>query len=132
MGNRLPKRRTDTAKIQAKLEAARMKPVKLRVAAAILHHQLGGAHRASMVGARYIEHLNEAAALLAGVIHIYCLQPRGGMTLISKEDISGATFIDGGNVLRTSAGVLHYPLAVRRAEAIAAIGQLSDERAETG
>lgn len=109
-----------------------MKPVKLRVAAAILHHQLGGAHRASMLGARYIEQLNEAAALLAGIIDIYRLQPRGSMTLLSKEQISGATFIDGGNVLRTAAGVLHHPLAVRRAEAIAAVGQLTDERAETG
>lgn len=132
MGNRLPKRRTDTAQIQAKLEAARMKPVKLRVAAAILHHQLGGAHRASMLGARYIEQLNEAAALLAGIIDIYRLQPRGSMTLLSKAQISGATFIDGGNVLRTAAGALHHPLAVRRSEAIAAVGQLTDERAETG
>jgi hypothetical protein len=132
MGHRLPKRRTDTAKIQPKLEAARMKPVKLRVAAAIVHHQLGGAHRASMVGARYIEQLNEAAARLAGVIGIYRLQPRGHMTLLSKEELCGATFIDGGNVLRTAAGALHYPLAVRRFEAIAAIGELTDERAETG
>lgn len=132
MGNRLPKRRTDTAKIEAKLEAARMKPVKLRVAAAILHHQLGGAHRASMLGARYIEQLNEAAARLAGVIDIYRLQARGGMTLLSKEELSGATFIDGGNVVRTAVGPLHYPLAVRRFEAIAAIGLLTDERAETG
>lgn len=132
MGHRLPKRRTDTAKIQAKLEAARTKPVKLRVAAAILHHQLGGAHRASMLGARYIEQLNAAAALLAGVTDIYRLQPRAGMTLLPKEELSGATFIDGGNVLRTAAGALHYPLAVRRAEAITAIGQLTDERAEAG
>lgn len=109
-----------------------MKPVKLRVAAAILHHQLGGAHRASMVGARYIEQLNASAARLAGIIDIYRLQPRGGMRLLSKEELSRATFIDGGNVLRTAAGVLHYPLAVRRAEAITAIGQLTDERAETG
>ena len=69
MGNRLPKRRTDTAKIQARLEAARL---------------------------------------------------------------CGATFIDGGNVLRTVTGVLHHPVVVRRAAAIAAIAQLTDEKAETG
>jgi hypothetical protein len=70
--------------------------------------------------------------LLAGVIDIYCLQRSSGMTLVSKEEVSGATFIDGGNVLRTAAGVVHYPLAVRRAEAITAIGQVTEERAETG
>jgi len=132
VGNRLTKRRTDAAKIQAKLEAARMKPVKLRVAAAILHHQLGGAHRASMLGARYIEALNAHAALLAGIIDVYHLQPRGAMTLLSKEELCGATFIDGGNVLRSVTGVLHHPVAVRRAEAIAAIAQLTDEKAVTG
>ena len=62
-----------------------------------------------MLGARYIEALNAHAALLAGIIDIYRLQPRGAMTLLSKEELSGATFIDGGNVLRTVTGVLHHP-----------------------
>jgi len=127
----MPKRRTDAATIHAKLEAAGIKPVKLRVAAAILHHQLGGAHRGSMLGAEYIEQLNASAAMLAGIVAIYRLQPRGAMTELPKEALSGATFLDGGNVLRTAAGMLHHPLAVRRSEAIAAIGQLTDARAET-
>ncbi len=113
------------------LHASRMKPVKLRIAATLLHHQLGGAHRASMLGAQYIELLNAAAALLSEVADIYGLQPGGAMILLPKEELSGATFLDGGNVVRTAAGVLHHPLAVRRFEAIAAIGQLSEARAET-
>lgn len=119
-------------KIYARLQAARMKPVKLRVVAAILHHQLGGAHRASMLGAQYIEQLNAAAAMLAETIAVYRLQPRGEMTQLEKGQLSGATFLDGGNALRTAAGVLHHPLAVRRFEAIAAIGQLTDARVQAG
>jgi hypothetical protein len=113
-----------------KLQASRMKPVKLRVAATILRHQLGGAHRASMVGAQYMAQLNAAAAMLAEIIDIYRLQPGRGMTPVPREELAGATFIDGGNVLRTAAGTLYYPLAVRRFEAIAAIGQLTDAKAE--
>lgn len=38
-----------------------------------------------MLGARYIEELNAHAALLSGIIDIYRLQPRGAMTLLSKN-----------------------------------------------
>lgn len=131
MGSRVAKRRTDTAKIQAKLEAARRKPVKLRIVAAILHHQLGGAHRASMRGAAFIGQLNTAAAMLSTVIDVYRLDARGAMTVLPREDLAGATFLDGGNALRTAAGILHHPLAVRRFAAIAALGQLTDARAAT-
>ena len=112
-----------------KRRSSRMKPVKLRVAAAILHHQLGGGHRASMLGAQYIEHLNAAAAMLSEILDLYRLRP-GGAIALSKEELAGATFLDGGNVVRTAAGTLYYPLAVRRAEAIVAIGQLTDAKAE--
>jgi hypothetical protein len=129
MDSEAPKRRNEA---QAKLQAARLKPVKLRVAAAILHHQLGGGHRASMLGAQYIEHLNAAAAMLSEVLDLYRLQPGNAMIALSKEELAGATFLDGGNVVRTAAGTLYYPLAVRRSEAIAAIGHLTDARAVTG
>ena len=72
-----------------------------------------------MLGARSMEELNATAALLAGIIDIYRLQPRGAMKLLSKEELPGATFIDGGNVQRT-------------VTAIAAIAQLTDEKAKTG
>ena len=84
-----------------------------------------------MLGAAYIEQLNAAAAMLSELLEVYRLDAPGSMTLLPGEEVAGAKFLDGGNALRTAAGTLHYPLAVRRFEAIAAIGQLTDARAET-
>lgn len=79
-----------------------MKPVKLRVVA-------------------------EAAAALGRVANVYRLED-GDMLCIPKEELQGAEYLDGGNILRTSAGTLYHPLAMRRAEAIGAIQVLSSSQ----
>ena len=49
----------------------------------------------------------------------------GAMLRISTEELRGAEYLDGGNIVRTTAGALYHPLAMRRAEAIGAIALLS-------
>lgn len=129
MGSR-PSRRVDIGKVQAKLAAARLRPVKLRVAAALLHHELGGESRSSMLGPEYIKKLGDAAAMLAAVLEIYRLD-KARLVAVGQHELAGAQFLDGGNAVRTAAGTLHYPLAVRRAAAIAAIETLVSEKVET-
>jgi hypothetical protein len=123
MGNRLPRRRVDPSRVHERLAAARAQPVKLRVAACLLHHELGGRSRSSMRGAQYLEEVNAAAAELARIAELYRLE-RGRAVPIPKEELAGAVFLDGGNILRTAAGTLYRPIALLRAEAIEAIGVL--------
>jgi hypothetical protein len=130
MGSRLSKRQAGVAKVQGKLAAARLRPVKLRLAAALLHHELGGDTRSSLRGPEYIRQLCAAAATLAGVLDLYWLD-RTRVVPIAKSQLAQAEFLDGGNVVRTAAGTLYRPLAVRRAEAIAAIEALVTEKIET-
>lgn len=129
MRNR-PPRRVETERVQTKLAAARLKPVKLRIASALLHHELGGDSRSSMRGHEYIQKLSAAAQILAAAIDLYRLD-KGRMVLVAKHDLAGAQFLDGGNAMRTAAGMLHHPLAVRRAEALDAIEALVNETIET-
>jgi hypothetical protein len=130
MGNRLPRRRVDTAQVRAKLAAARLKPVNLRIAAALLYNQLGGDSRSSMLGPVYIRKLSETASMLAAVLDIYRLD-KGRLVRLAKPELAGAQFLDGGNALRTAAGILHHPLAVRRSEAVEAIERLVSVNVET-
>ena len=124
MGNRLPTRPVQSAQVKAGLNESRLKPVKLRVVACMLHHERSGRRRDSMRGPEYMRQLNEAAEALGKVADIYRLQA-GGMLRIPKEELHGADYLDGGNILRTAAGTLYHPLAMRRAEAIGAITLLS-------
>jgi hypothetical protein len=127
MGSRPPSRRT-AARVKAPLEESRYQPVKLRIVASMLHRELSGRSRDSMHGPEYIARLNEAAAALGRVAHVYRLQA-GALLRIPEEELNGAKYLDGGNILRTVAGALYHPLAMRRAEAIGALTLLSSEKA---
>jgi hypothetical protein len=128
MGSRLPSRRIDIAKAEVALEESRYRPVKLRIAASMLRHELSGGRRDSMRGPEYIERLNEAAAALGRVANVHRLQT-DALVRIPQQELNGAKYLDGGNILRTAAGALYHPLAMRRAEAIGAITLLSSEKA---
>jgi hypothetical protein len=129
MGNRLTTRRVNTARVKAALEDSRLRPVTLRVVASMLHHERSGRRRDSMRGPEYLQQLNEAAAALGKVADVYRLEA-GGMLRIPKEELRGAEYLDGGNIVRTAAGALYHPLAMRRAEAIGAITLLSAAKLE--
>jgi hypothetical protein len=103
------------------------KPVRLRVAASMLHHEMGGDVRSAMRGPDYLLRLNEAARALSEVIEVFRLD-RGGMRAISAADLAAGELLDGGNALRTADGKLHHPLVVRRGDAVAALNTLGDRR----
>jgi hypothetical protein len=50
---------------------------------------------------------------------------------IPREELDGAAYLDGGNVLRTAAGTLYHRLVMRRAEAIGAITLLASRKADS-
>jgi hypothetical protein len=111
-------------------EQSGSQPVKLRIVASMLHHERSGRTRDSMRGPEYIERLNEASAALGRVADIYRFEA-GALVRIPKEELDGAAYLDGGNVLRTAAGTLYHRLAMRRAEAVGAIAFLASRKADT-
>jgi hypothetical protein len=118
-----------TEDVRAKLAASRDAPVKLRVAASLLHHQRTGRTRSSMRGPDYLAQLNDAARALSEVLDVYHVEA-GRMTLIARETLAGGAMQDGGNILRSADGTLYRCLVVRRAQAIAALGVLAGAGAD--
>lgn len=125
VGSRFVRKRADLAKAHARLVAAQNKPVRLRIAASMLHHQLGGGARSAMRGPDYIVRLNEAARALSRVLELFRLDA-AGLHPISSADVAAGELLDGGNALRTADGKLHHPIAVRRADALGAITLLGN------
>jgi hypothetical protein len=96
----------------------------------MLHHERSGRTRESMRGPEYIERLNEATAALGRVADVYRFEA-GALVRIPREELDGAAYLDGGNVLRTAAGTLYDRLVMRRAEAIGAITLLASRKADS-
>jgi hypothetical protein len=129
VANQLLTRRRRVEKMRAareELARSHLRPVKLRIVASMLHHERSGGRRDSMRGPEYLQRLNEAAAALSAVADIYRVEG-GALVRIPKDELEGAQYLDGGNVLRTAAGALYHPLHMRRAEAIGAITLLAAE-----
>ena len=117
----------DLAAVRARIAAAHEKPVRLRIAASMLHHELGGRSRASMRGPDYLARLAEAARALTEVIAVFRLDGARKHAIEPAEVAAGA-LLDGGNALRTADGKLHHPLVVRRGDAISAISVLGNPK----
>lgn len=115
------------AKVRVRSTPSLDKPVRLRVAASMLHHELGGDVRSAMRGPDYLLRLNDAARALSEVIQVFRLD-RGGMRPIDAADVASGELLDGGNALRSADGKLHRPLVVRRGDAVGAITALGDRQ----
>src|ERR1051325_10416949 len=110
----MKKRRKDLKEIQDRLVASQSKPVRLRVAASVVHNDLTRQSRNSMRGPDYIAALNRAAAALSQVADIYHLNDERRLLRIPEEDLVSGSFEDGGNVLRAPSGKIYKALSVRR------------------
>jgi hypothetical protein len=119
----------DVEDMRARLAASRNAPVKLRVAASLLHNERTGRSRASMRGPDYLARLNEAAKALSEVVDVYHVA-EGRLVLIPRETLARGAIQDGGNILRGADGSLYQRLVVRRGQAIAAITVLAATPAE--
>ena len=127
MSSRLARKPADLAAVQASLAAAHDKPVRLRIAASMLFHELGGRSRSAMRGPDYLARLAEAARALTEMIPVFRLDAAGKHPLDPVE-VAAGELLDGGNALRTADGKLHHPLVVRRGDAVSAITALGDRQ----
>ena len=91
------------AKVRVRSTPSLDKPVRLRVAASMLHHELGGDVRSAMRGPDYLLRLNDAARALSEVIQVFRLD-RGGMRPIDAADVASGELLDGGKEGRSEEG----------------------------
>ena len=127
MGSRLVRKRDDLAAVEARLADAHEKPVRLRIAASMLHHELGGRSRSTMRGPDDLAQLTQAARALTEVIAVFRLEGAKKQP-IAPAEVAAGELLDGGNALRTADGKLHHPLVVRRGDAISAISLLGNPK----
>lgn len=119
---RVKARRKELQDIRARLLASQAQPVRLRMAASVVHHALTRQARASMRGADYLEALNKAATALAQVADIYCRAgPLGRLLRIPEEELAGGRFEDGGNLFHAATGTVYKALMVRRVDVLAGL-----------
>jgi len=121
------KKRSSQQEIQARLLAAQAKPVKLRVAASVVHNELTRQGRFNLRGPDYIVALNQAAAELANIVDVYHVA--GGKLLrVPADEIAGGEFMDGGNLLRSASGTVYRALSVRRVDVLEGLEALRTSR----
>lgn len=117
---RMKKTAKDHSEIQARLLASQAKPVKLRIAASVVHNELTRQGRFAMRGPEYITALTQAAQQLAQVVDIYHVV-NGRLVRIPEEELVNGAFEDGGNIFRTHSGNIYKALSVRRIDVLEGI-----------
>jgi hypothetical protein len=114
---------------QAALLASQSKPVKLRVAAALLHHEITGRDRPAGRSEDYVVALNTAAHALSQVSDLYYVNADGRLLRVPSEDLAGGKFEGGGEVMKTVSGALYRSLSMRRVDVIDGIKILKQAHA---
>jgi len=111
------KKRRSHEEIQAALLASQSKPVKLRVAASLVHSELTRQGRFSLRAPEYIQALTQSAAELAQVVDIYHVM-NGKLLRVPEEELANGSFADGGNLFRAATGQVYKSLSVRRIDVL--------------
>ena len=114
------KKPKDMAAVHARLIASQAKPVKLRVAASVVHNELTRTGRFAMRGPEYIAALTAGATRLAQVVDVYYVS-KGKLMRIPDEELADGHFEDGGNLFRAASGAVYKSLSVRRGDVLEGI-----------
>jgi hypothetical protein len=110
----------DLKKLQTKLLAGQAKPVRMRVAAALVYNELTGRNeRTSPAG--YLAALDRTALALSQVSDIYYVSGEGRLLRIPSEELALGVFEGGASVYRTRSGNEYGSLSMRRIDVIDAI-----------
>jgi len=112
---------------QKKLLAAQASPVPLRVAASVVHQQLGGRSRQEIDGS-YNAILDTTALALSHVCDIYSVNAQGKLTRIPDSELTIGAFEGGAKRFRAHDGTVHDSLSIRRGDMADAIEILRKAR----
>jgi hypothetical protein len=112
---------------QKKLVAGQASPVPLRVAASVVHQQLGGTSRQEIDGS-YNAILDSTALALSHVCDIYAVNAQGKLSRIPESELTIGAFEDGAKRFRAHDGTVYESLSIRRGDMADAIEILRKAR----
>ena len=114
---------------QKKLLASQAQPMSMRVACALVYHQLTGRTREAATSTDYRTALNTTALALSQVADIYYVNREGRLLRIPSEELALGVFESSGEVYRTRSGNEYGNLSMRRIDVLEAIAILKKARA---
>jgi hypothetical protein len=120
---------TDLKRTKKRLLASQAQPMSLRVACALVYHQLTGKTREMGTAADYVVAMNTTALALSQIADIYHVNPAGRLSRIPAEELALGAFEGSGDVYRTRSGNEYSPLSMRRIDVLDAITTLKKARA---
>ena len=116
-----PPVKKEVSKIRNRLLAAQGQPIKMRVAAALVYHQITGNTRTSASGPEYETALADTAIALSQVADLYYLNAQGRLQRIPEDDVALGKFERAGDIYRSRSGQIYRDVMLRRADVMDAV-----------
>jgi hypothetical protein len=114
--------------VHSRLLAGQANPVKMRVAAALVYHQITGKTRSAASGPEYEAALTDTAIALSQVADIYYVNADGRLTRIPEDEVTLGRFERAGDIYRSHSGRVYRDVLLRRADVMDAVAILRKAR----
>jgi len=118
----------DIHKLRSSLVESQFKPMKMRVAAALVYHNITGKTRTAASGQEYEAALADTAIALSQVADLYYVNGQGRLTRIPEDELMLGRFERAGDNFRTHSGAVYRDVIVRRADVMDAVAILRKAR----
>ena len=113
--------RKDIHRLRARLVESQFKPMKMRVAAALVYHHITGKTRTAASGHEYECALADTAIALSQVADIYYVNAQGRLVRIPEEELMLGKFERAGDSYRAHTGQVYQEVMLRRADVMDAV-----------
>jgi hypothetical protein len=107
--------------VRTKLIAGQNQPMKMRVAAALVYHQITGQTRSTASGHEYEAALSDTAIALSQVADIYYVNAEGRLLRIPDDELTLGKFERAGDVYRARSGQVYRDVMLRRSDVMDAV-----------
>ena len=111
----------DIHRLRTRLLESQFKPMKMRVAAALVYHHITGRTRTTASGQEYEAALADTAIALSQVADIFYVNGQGRMTRIPEDELMLGRFERAGDNYRTQSGQVYRDVMLRRADVMDAV-----------
>ena len=111
----------DMHRLHSRLVESQFKPMKMRVAAALVYHNITGKTRTAASGQEYEGALADTAIALSQVADLYYTNAQGRLTRIPEDDLVLGRFERAGDQFRTHSGQVYRDVMLRRADVMGAV-----------
>lgn len=125
-------RQVDSKQIRKSLLASQSQPVKMRVAAALVYHQLTGKTREAASVRDYCTALCTTALAISHIVDVCYVNDQGRLLRVPSDDLALGAFEDYGDVYRARSGAVYRGLTMRRVDLMEAIAILAKAHAAIG